>query len=54
LKFVTYLRISTKKYAINVTWDMDKEVRNLECTSKNVRGRDEKEDMAVVRNIILN
>jgi hypothetical protein len=32
---------------------MDKERRNLESASKNVRGRDEKEDVAVVRNIIL-
>jgi hypothetical protein len=35
-------------------WVMDKEMRNLESTSKNVGGRDEKEDMAVVKNIILN
>lgn len=32
---------------------MDKEMRNLESTSKNVRGRGEKEDVVVVRNIIL-
>jgi len=31
---------------------MDKEMRNLESTSKNVREREENEGVAVVRNII--
>jgi hypothetical protein len=54
LNLVTYLKISTKEYAINVTWGTDKEMGNLGSTSKSVRKREEKEDVAVVRNIILN
>jgi len=37
-----------------MTWGIDTEMRNLESTSKNVREREEKEDVAVVGNIILN
>jgi hypothetical protein len=54
LKLVTHLKISTKEHAINLTWDIGKEMRNLESTSKKSEKEEKMEDLAIVRNIILN